>query len=96
MTTNQQTFEKDFIKQEKREKIYRVLIISSMFSFIIFYINFFMIWGIYNMFSNMAFVYNVGIWLYLLFIPLMVIGVICVLLLEGLLYYSILFAKVRK
>lgn len=94
MVTNQQTYENDFIKQEKRERVYRVLYISSIFSFIIFYINFFLIWGIYNMFSNMAFVNNVGIWLYLLFVPLIVAGVICVLLLEGLLYYSILFVKV--
>lgn len=81
---------KDFIKQERRERIFRVLYISSIFSFVVFFINFFAIWGIYNMFNNMAFVYNVSIWYYILFVPLMVAGSICVLLLEGLLYYSYL------
>ena len=80
----------------KGERVYRVLYISSIFSFIVFYINFFAIWGIYNMFSNMSFQNNIGIWLYLLFVPLITAGVICVLLLEGFLYYSLIFVKRDK
>ena len=102
MNTNLQQlddFDKEVIdlrKQYKRERIYRVLYISSIFSFIVFYINFFAIWGIYNMLNNMIFITNVGIVMQLVFIPLVVCGSLCVLLLEGLLYYSLIFVKGDK